>query len=120
MTIRPFGIARFWHFVVWQTILQCAFTKLGKISQSRQDDIGSDAVQLGPAAGDSIKLLDCQFELAIVIGTTSKQRGEAADRQKCLARTFAKCVLVGYDHGPAIALQRGGGELTGGRASPAR
>src|SRR4029077_21281295 len=30
MTIRPFGIARFWHFVVWQTILQCAFTKLGK------------------------------------------------------------------------------------------
>jgi len=66
MTIRPFGIARFWHFVVWQTILQCAFTKLGKISQSRQDDIGSDAVQLGRAAGDSIKLLDRQFELANV------------------------------------------------------
>src|SRR5205807_9145345 len=94
MTIRPFGIARFWHFVVWQTILQCAFTKLGKISQSRQDDIGSDAVQLVQAAGDSKKLLARQFELAIVIGTTSKQRGEAADRQNGLDRTFAKCVLV--------------------------
>src|SRR6266436_4531912 len=30
MTIRPFGIARFWHFVVWQTILQRALTRVGK------------------------------------------------------------------------------------------
>src|SRR5207248_8497302 len=119
MTIRPFGIARFWHFVVWQTILQCTFTKLGKISLSWQDDIGSDAVKLGRAAGDSIKLLDRQFELAIVIGTTSKQRGEAADRQNCLNGAFAECVLVANDHGAAVILEGGSEDLAGGRALPA-
>jgi hypothetical protein len=46
MVVRPFCVFRLGHFVICQGIFERAFTKLRKIAQAGQNNIGGHAVEL--------------------------------------------------------------------------
>src|SRR6266571_3721603 len=99
MGIGPFRVLRLRHFVVGQTVLQRAFAELGQVTQTRQDDIGCDAVQLCRATGDAIKFLDGQLQRAILVRMVAKQRSESADWKNRLHSSLAEGVFVTDNYG---------------------
>src|SRR5206468_12254130 len=98
MVVGPFRVFRLRHFVVSQGILQRAFTELREITQTRQDNVGSYAMELCRAASHPIKFLDRELQRTVFIGMASQQRSESADREDRLHGTVAKCDLVADDH----------------------
>src|SRR5437899_11613408 len=94
MVVGPFRVFRLRHFVVSQGILQRAFTELREITQTRQDNVGSYAMELCRAASHPRKFLDRELQRTVFIGMASQQRSESAHRQYRLHGTLAKCVLV--------------------------
>src|SRR5947207_13684222 len=109
MCVGPFRVFGRRNVVVGQSIFQRAFAELRQISQRRQNNIGGDTVELSRAASDPVKFLDGELERAIIWRTAAEERGETADLENGLHRSFAKGVLVADDHRPSIIL-KGGGE----------
>src|SRR5438045_383311 len=108
MSIGPFRVSRRGNFVVRQTILQCAFAELRQIGQTWKHDVGRDAMELGRAAGDAIKLLDGEFKRAVIGRATAEQRSEPPDFENGLYGAFAERVLVADNYGATVILQSGG------------
>src|SRR6266487_7033142 len=98
MRIRPFRVFGGWDFIVRQAVLERTFSKLGQIAQTRQHDVGGDAVELGRAAGDAIKFLDGQLKRAVILGTASEQRSKSSDLKDGLHRAFSTRVFVADNH----------------------
>src|SRR5260370_14549924 len=100
MRIRPFRVFGGWDFIVGQAVLERTFSKLGQIAQTRQHDVGGDAVELGRADGNAIKFLDRQLERAVILATSSVPRNKSSDLNDRLHRAFYKRVFVTANYRP--------------------
>src|SRR6202011_1994366 len=113
MAVRPFRESRFRHFVVSEAIFQCAFTKLGQVTQARQNDVRRHAVKLSGTTSNTVKFLNRQFKRAIILGTAAKKRSEPANLENGLHGSFAERILVPHDYGATVILESGCKDFAG-------
>jgi hypothetical protein len=55
-------------------------------------------VELGRATGNAIKILNGQFQRAVLVGMAAQQRGEPADWENRLHGSFPERVLVAHNN----------------------